>query len=191
MLEKVPVAVGHALNKVRAGADHLISANDLAKAQETITVSSPAFSEGAPIPPRFTADGLGVSPPLIWSGVPSGARAIVLVVEDADSPTPAPIVHLLAWNFGNADMVLPEGVLASPASAGTLGALGMNSFRKPQWLPPDPPSGHGPHAYVFQVYALDYDPRLAESSEKAAVINALREHVLARGRLTGVYERPG
>jgi hypothetical protein len=41
-----------------------------------ITVSSPAFTQGAAIPERFTCDGDNFSPPLRWSGVPTGVRLI-------------------------------------------------------------------------------------------------------------------
>src|SRR4029078_1007036 len=53
---------------------------------DVITVSSPAFREGHPIPPRFTCDGDGQSPPLAGEGVPAGAAALALVVDDPDAP---------------------------------------------------------------------------------------------------------
>jgi hypothetical protein len=45
---------------------------------EPITVSSPAFTAGSPIPLRFTCDGDDVSPPLAWSGVPTGTVEVAL-----------------------------------------------------------------------------------------------------------------
>ena len=190
MLEKVPAVVGHTLHKVRAGSDTLVWALDSVRAPETITVRSSAFADGARIPARFTADGSGISPPLSWAGVPERTQAVVLIIEDADSPTPAPIVHLLAYDLGARDGELTEGALASPASFGTVGKLGKNSFRKAEFLPPDPPSGHGNHSYVFQVYALDKDSKLPEEPEKHDVVEILGGHVLARGQLTGIYDRP-
>ena len=44
-------------------------------APDVMTVSSPAFREGRPIPARFTCDGDGQSPPLDWHGVPAEAAA--------------------------------------------------------------------------------------------------------------------
>ena len=66
---------------------------DFAGAAEAITLGSPAFAEGAAIPARYTEDGEKLSPPLTWHGVPAASRGLILVIEDADSPTPAPIVH--------------------------------------------------------------------------------------------------
>jgi phosphatidylethanolamine-binding protein (PEBP) family uncharacterized protein len=45
-----------------------------------LTLSSPAFSDGGAIPERYTRDGQNVSPPLKWSGVPGGAKSLILVV---------------------------------------------------------------------------------------------------------------
>ncbi len=61
----------------------------------TIEVASLAFADHAPIPARYTADGDGLSPPLAWRALPPEASAVVLLVEDADSPTPNPLVHAI------------------------------------------------------------------------------------------------
>jgi phosphatidylethanolamine-binding protein (PEBP) family uncharacterized protein len=97
MLEKLPDALGHALYDQRAGLDKTAFERvPLRAGKGAITVSSLAFRDHAPIPVRYTADGEGCSPPLQWSGVPAGAQSLVLIVEDADAPTPAPLVHAIA-----------------------------------------------------------------------------------------------
>src|SRR3569623_815902 len=79
MLEHVPHWLGHALRNVRAGADKLcIAQPELGGGFGTIDLSSPAFADGAMLPPRFTADGEGVSPPLLWGPVPEGTRSLAL-----------------------------------------------------------------------------------------------------------------
>jgi phosphatidylethanolamine-binding protein (PEBP) family uncharacterized protein len=55
----------------------------------SLTLSSPAFSHQSEIPDRYTCDGDEVSPALRWSGVPSGAESLALVVDDPDAPDPA------------------------------------------------------------------------------------------------------
>ena len=187
MLEHLPAAIGRALAGRRAGVDALVlSAPDLAPAGHligAITLESPAFADHAPIPERFTDDGDGVSPPLRWSGAPDPARSMVLIVEDADSPTPKPLVHAIVADLGTQDGMLAEGAIGEDAPAG------RNSFLSHAWLPPDPPPGHGAHRYVFQIYALDHAPPLGAQAGRAAVIEALRGHVLAIGVLVGTYER--
>ena len=41
----------------------------------TITLRSPAFSDGGLIPKTYTCDGEGRSPPLEWSGVPDSTTS--------------------------------------------------------------------------------------------------------------------
>jgi len=58
---------------------------------------------------------------------------------------------------------------------------------------PEPIKGHGPHRYVFQVFAMGApvaaDRNWAESAKPRALLAAVTGPVLGRGRLTGVYER--
>ena len=97
MLEKLPDVIGHALQGQRAGLEKILfNRIDLRTGTARIEVSSMAFADHAPIPPRFTADGEGGSPQLQWRNVPESATTLVLIVEDADSPTPEPLVHAIA-----------------------------------------------------------------------------------------------
>ena len=188
MLEKLPDAVGHALSGTRAGQDALTLHR--VEAPSGIVVTSSAFEAGAAMPVRFTADGKGVSPPLHWAGIPAGTRSVVLLVEDADSPTPNPLVHAIVHDLPGADGGLAEGAMTGPAGEG--GAeMGRNSFLRSGWLPPDPPPGHGPHRYVFQVFALDIDQSDAASIGRSGLVAMMTGHVLAKGAMTAVFERAG
>ena len=189
MLEKTPAVVGHALAGVRAGVDKTFWADRANAAPETLKVSSEAFADGAKIPKRFTEDGAKTSPSLTWSGFPRETAAVIIVVEDPDSPTPAPFVHLLALVEAT-DSNFVEGAFVEPIAVDGVIA-GHNTMRKVGWLPPDPPPGHGPHQYLFQVYALDRRPELKPGAEKHDFERALHGHVIARGRMSGTYERPG
>ena len=190
MLEKLPDAVGHALRDRRAGLDKtLFSRLPLAAGQGAIQVKSLAFEDHAPLPARCTADGAGTSPPLQWTGVPGAAESVVLIVEDADAPTPAPLVHTIAANLPPGDGALPEGALDKGSDAGADVDLGRNSLLATGWLPPDPPPGHGPHRYVFQLFALGAGPALGGTPGRDAVMHAVQERGLASGCLVGTYER--
>ena len=46
----------------------------------TFTLTSPAFSQGAPIPKRYAKDGDNISPELEWTDPPPGARSFVLII---------------------------------------------------------------------------------------------------------------
>ena len=190
MLEHVPAILGEALKSVRSGLDGILSHADFKAAAETIAVESDAFGHGAPIPSDFTEDGRKVSFPVRWSNVPAGTACLILVIEDADSPTPHPLVHAIVLDLPARDGALPEAALKSPGNPGQPHVLGQNSFMKAEYLPPDPPSGHGAHRYVVQVFALDRPIDLAGEPGRGALTDAMRDHVLAKGLLIGTYERP-
>ena len=189
MLEHMPKIVGEALRGVGPGLDKLMANADFAGAPGGITVSSPAFADGAPIPADHTEDGRKASPPLAWQGVPPGAAEVVVVIEDADSPTPAPLVHAILFGLPGRDGALAEGELKGAGAEGRALRLGKNSFLKAEYLPPDPPTGHGPHRYAVQVFALDAPLSLDAEPGRGALVEAMTGHVVAKGLLVGTYER--
>jgi len=190
MLEKLPDFVGHALREQRAGIDQIAFARlPLRGGQGAITVTSLAFVDHGPIPVTYTADGEGRSPPLQWTGVPEAARSLVLIVEDADSPTPHPLVHAIAVGLAPDEAALREGALMDDAEAPAEARLGRNSYLRHGWLPPDPPPGHGKHRYAFQVFALAGHATMPETPGRDALMEALAEDAIASGCLIGTYER--
>lgn len=194
MLEKLPDAVGQALEDVRAGLTNtLFHAVDLRQGMAAMQLGSLAFADHAPIPDKYTADGPGLSPPLHWNGVPEAATEVVLIVEDADSPTPAPLVHAIAHGLPRDPSgagALAEGTLSAVGEAQPLVPMGRNSLLKPRWLPPDPPPGHGVHRYLFQVFALGPGEELPEVPGRDTLARAVQARGLASACLTGTYERP-
>ena len=178
--------LGHLLRNRRAGEDSLIWHADGLAAPETVSITSPDFADAEPMPQRTAGRPVGdnVSPALAWSGVPAEARQLVLIVEDRDVPFSRPIVHAVA-------RLDPEiaGVQSGDLVAGGPYGDGIISFRQKGDHGPRPIPGHGPHHYVFQLYALDRPIPGDATLRPATVVDAMRGHVLARGRLTGTYER--
>jgi Raf kinase inhibitor-like YbhB/YbcL family protein len=191
MLEKIPSIVGRAAQHARAGADELtIVDTELTGVNASIAVCSPAFGYNEAIPAQYTADGEGLSPPLEWRGVPMNAEAVVLLIEDADSPTPQPLVHAIVWDLPGSDASLPEGALPTTRDGDPRqDHLGRNSALAASYLPPDPPPGHGRHRYVFQVFALDRVPRFDCRPGRTELLDKIKGHVVAKGLLIGTYER--
>ena len=189
MLEKLPDIIGHALRDMRAGMDQIVFNNSgLRGGMGSLQVGSLAFADHAPIPARYTADGEGVSPPLQWSGVPANAQSLVLIVEDADAPTPHPLVHAIAVDLPPQDAALPEGAIDGDKDDEV--REGRNSYLMTGWLPPDPPPGHGVHRYAFQLFALGAGEPFDGTPGRDEVVAAVRERGLASGLLIGTYERP-
>jgi hypothetical protein len=190
MLEKIPHWLGRALTNVRAGHGKLTLATlDLGQVA-ALDLSSPVFAPGARLPERFTADGEGISPPLTWSGVPEGARTLALIVEDADAPTPQPMVHAIVIDIEPALGGLPEGAIRPDGPGSPDKNVGRNSGLSEGWLPPDPPTGHGPHDYVFQLFALGAGEGSQDASPgRGGFKDYVAGRVLGAGVLVGTYSR--
>lgn len=125
-------------------------------------LTSPAFSQGEPLPTRYSCDGRNVSPPLRWTAPPRGTRSLALAVTDPDAPG-GTFVHWRVSGLRPSLRSLPEGSRA--------GVQGRNSSGGVGWTGPCPPPGSA-HRYVFELRALGAGGR-----------------VLARARLVGTYAR--
>lgn len=190
MLEHVPAWLGHMLKGRRAGHQKLVAADPAIRlGADPIALSNPAFAAGGRLPVRFTADGERVSPPLIWADVPEATESLALIVEDPDAPSNNPLVHAIVWRMPPTERRLAEGAIAADREESEDADIGRNSFLSEGWLPPDPPTGHGEHDYVFQLFALAGVPELGHSPRRNAVVDAITGHVLAVGVLIGTYSR--
>jgi len=154
----------------------------------TLRISSTAFTEGAEIPAKYTCEGKDASPPLSWSGVPAGAKSLVLIVDDPDAPDPkAPKmtwVHWVLYNLPPTSTGLSEGVTALPPGT----KAGINDWKRADFGGPCPPIGR--HRYFHKLYALDAELNL-DKPTKAQVEAAMRGHVLAEAQLMGTYQKKG
>ena len=189
MFEKIPESIGEALHNQRAGLEQtVIRRLNKSPRLVLIEVSSSAFRSENTVPAKYTADGEGVSPPLEWSGLPPGTSFVSVIVEDADSPTPHPLVHAIVVNLDPRESSIVEGALDSPDHGGVGLATGPNSFLAHAWLPPDPPPGYGPHRYVFQVFALR-GPLFKKAPGREELLGAITEYGIAAGCVIATYER--
>lgn len=190
MLENIPHWLGAALSGIRAGHDKLtLSRLDLTGAA-TLDLSSPAFAAGGRLPPRFTGDGEGVSPPLTWGEVPPGTTSLALIVEDPDAPAPRPLVHAIVVDIDPALGSLAEGAIAPDGDGEDGKDVGTNSYFAQGWLPPDPPTGHGSHDYVFQLLALSASDTPADPSPgRGDFLELVEGRILGAGVLVGTYSR--
>jgi Raf kinase inhibitor-like YbhB/YbcL family protein len=80
------------------------------------TLSSPAFADSRKIPPKYTADGENISPPLEWREAPDGTRSYALIVDDPDAPSGV-FRHWAVYNIIGERDRLPEAVTGSMTMA--------------------------------------------------------------------------
>lgn len=69
--------------------------------------------------------------------------------------------------------------------------VGRNSYFTEGWLPADPPTGHGPHDYVFPLFALSGTPDIGSNPGRSEFVKAITGRVLGAGMLVGAYSRGG
>lgn len=189
MMQYFPSFVGRALRNRRAGeANSLLFQPAVEKIPSTIVLTSSDFVDGGELGARHTADGEGSFPSLSWLGCPDKSQSILLFVEDLDSPTSAPIVHLIAYDIDAANQSIGTGELSS-SGRHAKARFGRNSMMGRAWMPPDPPPGHGPHRYLFQLYALGVRPPADFSGTRNEVQSIVADSALGKGVLTGLYER--
>ena len=154
-----------------------------------LELTSPAFQHGAAIPAEYTCEGRDLAPPLQWSGVPAGARSLVLIVDDPDAPDPAAPrmtwVHWVLYNLPPDSQGLPEGATSRDLPPGT--GEGINDWHRTGYGGPCPPIGR--HRYFFKLYALDTVLEGLERPTKAQVGAAMAGHVLEEAELMGTYQK--
>jgi len=157
----------------------------------SLRLTSPAFAPNAPIPAEYTCEGADLSPPLHWSGAPAGTRSFALIIDDPDAPDPrAPRMTWVHWVVYN----IPGDVHELPAAASRdglpAGALqGLNDWKRRDYGGPCPPIGR--HRYFHRLYALDVVLDALATPTKAALLAALKGHVLGEAQLLGTYEKGG
>ncbi len=144
-----------------------------------LEVTSSAFGANETIPPRYTCDGEGVSPPLSWSNVPDSTRSVAILVDDPDAPD-GPFTHWLVTDLPPTARTLAEGgVLPREASTGKTDA-GNTSYYGPC-------PTHGRHRYRFHVYALD--TTIGRAASREDFLSAIDGHVIDDGELVGTYQK--
>ena len=154
-----------------------------------LTLTSAAFENGKEIPAVHTCEGKDVSPAIAWSGVPSRARSLALIMDDPDAPDPAAPrmvwVHWVLYNIPLSTVGLPQAVKPDALPAGT--SQGRNDWGRTGYGGPCPPIGR--HRYFFKFYALDSLLPDLNRPTKAQLEAAMQGHVVEQAALIGTYQR--
>ena len=174
-----PSAAASASESMSAAASASVVASASASAVAQFAVSSPRILSGGRIPVEFTCDGGQMSPPLEWTGVPTGTVALALIVDDPDANG---FVHWVAYGI-EPGANLAQGISRAPGAP----REGLNSRGTVGWTGPCPPSGT--HHYDFTLYALtravSFDQRPTAAQLRAAMNGA----IIATSRLVATYRR--
>ncbi|EAR20521.1 YbhB/YbcL family Raf kinase inhibitor-like protein [Nitrococcus mobilis] len=154
-------------------------------ALSNMQLTSTAFTHHGKIPARYTGEGIDVSPPLAWVGVPEGTQSFGVICHDPD----APLVKMGAYGFVHWVLYNLPGTMTGLEEGSSEGTLGFTDFGKAAYGGPMPPEGHGTHHYFFWVLALDQALGLAPGLTLGQFLEQAEPHVLGMNRLVGIYRR--
>ena len=147
-----------------------------------ITITSDAFENNGQIPKKHGYKNDNQSPQLSFSGIPSDAKSLALIMDDPDAMKPAGKVwsHWIVWNISPNTTQIKENSVPGEAIQGTTD-FGTTGYGGP--APPDKE-----HTYIFALYALDTTLDLrATTTTKKQLEDAIKPHVLAKAQLCGRY----
>jgi len=143
---------------------------------DNMQLTSSAFKHKEMVPRKFTCQGEDVNPDLSWADVPEGTKSFALIMDDPDAPV-GTWIHWLVKD-------IPSDI-TSIAENSVLGKEVSNSFGRPGWGGPCPPTGV--HRYFFKLYALDVETLDADNSDD--FYKQVEEHKIEEAVLMGNYEK--
>jgi Raf kinase inhibitor-like YbhB/YbcL family protein len=151
-----------------------------------LKLESSAFARDGQIPPRYTCEGVDVSPPFSWSGTPAGTRGFAMICSDPDAPS-GTFYHWAVYNIPPNASALNEAQATSRTSPF---AHALNDFGREGYGGPCPPRGDRVHRYQFRLYAVDVTPLpVPGHSHCRDVERAARAHALIETELVGHFSR--
>lgn len=154
----------------------------------TLNLKSSSFSEGGAIPNQFVScEGeTNDSPELSWQSPPANTQSFALIVTDPDAPI-GNFTHWVLYNIPPETRELPQAIRKEEQTPNG-SRQGFNDFDELGYDGPCPP-GHSNHRYLFDLYALDTKLNLPPGVTKRQLLDAMNNHILAHGQLTGRYQR--
>ncbi len=143
-----------------------------------LVITSTAFANGGVIPVKYTCDGQGVTPPLNFGAVLPGTKSYAVIVHDYDAYPTHGFTYWIIWNIDTSGFI-PENFRSSHENMNAAGQYGYTPIC----------SKSGDHKYHFIVYALDTRMILGKNTTKGMIESTMKNHILGRGELVGVYNK--
>jgi len=151
----------------------------------TMTLTSSAGADGGTLPADYTCDGTSASPPLAWTGAPTGTKEFVLLM------TTLPGDGTTKWNWIMYN--IPATTSALERNTAGIGRFGVGSDGPSAAYQPPCSLGPGLKLYTFTIYALSGAPVFTVPASQitgAVVTSAIASLTIGRGSLTLGYTRP-
>lgn len=154
--------------------------SDLGKIKEGHMKITTVFENNGNIPSKYTCDGEDLAPELTVSEVSKEAKELVLIVDDPDAPM-GTWVHWVLYNIPADTTKIDAKKLPEETKEG------MTDFGRIGWGGPCPPNGS--HRYFFKLYAIDKKLDLSQGATKSQVERAIKDHIIEKTEIIGLYKR--
>jgi len=146
-----------------------------------LTITSPTFEDGGPLPGKYSCQGTQASPPLNINNIPDETKSLAIVMYDPNATATKSTTYWLMWDMDTTHMIPENFVNDHNANSPYNGQYGYQAICPLT----------GTHYYHFNVYALDTKLLLnSRTTNRDVLERAMAGHVLAKGEIVGVYTRP-
>ncbi len=150
----------------------------------SFALKSPVVTADGCLPVEFTGDGAGISPPLEWSGAPTGTKSYVLIMHHVD---PQGKIKWY-WTLYN----LAADLQSLPSNAQGMGLSGSNSVNNRLGYAPPHSKGPGAKTYILTLYALSEPLQIKvppATVNRELLLEAMKGKILAAAELRVLYTR--
>jgi Raf kinase inhibitor-like YbhB/YbcL family protein len=173
----------------------LVRATPAAEPMEPFSLTSPAFTDNAPLATKNAGDrkdnpncvGESISPPLKWTTPPAGTNSFALLLIDPEGRGGLGVVHMVIYGIPATVTGFAEGELSKPSDkfVGGKSTMGL-----PIYFGPCTPAGDW-HHYTFILMATDLDAKaLQPGMTRDELYAALAGHTKIAAGLIGRFRRP-
>jgi len=166
-------------------AERTESSTAIQKPSGSFVLRSSAVKDDGVLPKEFTGDGDSISPPLEWSGAPTGTKSFAVIMHHN-----APDMLKWYWVLYN----IPTDVTNLPKNVKSIGTVGNNSVNNRGGYAPPHSKGPGAKTYILTVYALSAPPQINVSPSEVSrdvLLAAMKDKIMASAELDVTYTRSG
>jgi hypothetical protein len=144
-----------------------------------------AFPDGGIVPQKYTGRG-GVQPAFKFSNAPAGTVSYAIIFHDIDvglQNGTGDVLHWMAWNIPASANGIPEGKLPEGS------VQGNNLTGQASYMGPGAPAGPRYHHYVFELYALNSNLDIPQTSSRDDLLKAMQGKVVAKAAYVGRFRQ--
>jgi hypothetical protein len=156
------------------------------KPNGSMALRSSVIGSNGDLPKKYSGDGEGISPPLEWSGTPTGTKYLAVIMHHIDREG----LTKCYWTLYN----IPANIQSLPENVKGVGTAGSNTINPNIGYAPPHSKGPGRKVYTVTLYALSAPLQItmpAAQVTRDVLLSAMQGKVLASTELQIACTRSG